>query len=128
MLVISYILNKLSPIVNPLGVLGLLLSILVCADCGRFTVEGDYEAICSCSVQGFHMELYLVTIILAVVGLIYGIFAYKNDVPPRWTWSKSRNALFEFSIAAVLGYMVNFAMWPPCVFIVKYFIGIFQNI
>ena len=128
MLVISYILNKLSPIVNTLGVMGLLLSILVCADCGRFTVEGNYEEICSCVVQGMHMGLYVTVVICAVVGLIYGIFAYKNDVPPRWTWSKSHNAMFEFSIAAVLGYMVNFAMWPPCVFIVKYFIVMFQNI
>lgn len=128
MLVISYILNKLSPIVNSLGVMGLILSILVCADCGKFTVEGDYEEICSCAVQGIHIGLYVIMIICSVIGLVYGIFAYKNDVPPRWTWSKSSNALFEFSIATVFGYVVNFAMWPPCVFIVKYIIRISQNI
>lgn len=122
MLVISYILNKLSPIVNCLGVMGLFLSILVCSDCGRFTVEGDYKEICSCAVQGIHIGLYVTVVICAVVGLIYGIFAYKNDVPPRWFWSKSRNSMFEFSVTAVFGYMVNIAMYPPCVYFIIYMI------
>lgn len=121
LVIVSYILNKLAPIVNFIGVLGIIGSICVCSDCGKWTVDSSGD-MCSCITAGVHWTLYSMTIVFAVIGLIFGIFAYKNDIPPRWTWSRSRNSLFEFSIAAVLGYAVNFAMWPPCVFFVRFII------
>lgn len=94
--VISFIINLFAPIVNPLGLLGLLYA---------FT-------------QG-NVEVWISAAILAVVGLVYGIIAYRNDVPPRWAWSKSVNQLFSFAVTAVLGYAVNFAMWPCAIYFVK---------
>lgn len=94
-IIISYILNLFAPIVNALGAIGF----------------------CTCFVyDDIHMLWY--GGILAVVGLVFGILAYSNDIPPRWFWSKSKNALFEFSITAVLGYMVNFAAWPFAIYLI----------
>ena len=64
---------------------------------------------------------------MAIVGLVFGVAAYRNDIPPRWSWSKSRNSLFEFSVAAVFGYAVNVAMWSPAVYMIKFFINLFNN-
>ena len=94
--VISFIINLFAPIVNPLGLLGLLYV---------FT-QGDVEVLIGSAA-------------LAVVGFVYGIIAYHNDVPPRWFWSKSVNQLFSFAVTAVLGYAINFAMWPCAIYFVK---------
>ena len=93
--VLSFIINLFAPIVNLLGMLGLCLA---------FT-EGEDKILLSSAA-------------LAVVGLVYGIIAYRNDIPPRWAWSKSVNQLFSFAVTAVLGYAVNFAMWPCAIYVV----------
>lgn len=90
--IVAYILNFFAPIIDILGVIGLF----------------------SCVITGDFLILIFAGI-LWLVGLIFGISAYKEDIPPRWTWSKSANELFKFSITAVLGYAGNFAMWP-CAF------------
>lgn len=96
LVVLAYIINLLAPIVNTMGLIGL----------------------CGCII---YEELYILVIAgaLAVVGLIFGIFAHRNDIPPRWSWSKSRNELFRFSVTAVLGYAMNFAMWPCAIYLVN---------
>lgn len=94
--VISFILNRLSPVVNFLGFMGV----------GCAWLMDD------------NMGVLIMTAIAAGIGLVFGILAYKNDIPPRWFWSKSRNSMFEFSVAAVFGYMVNIAMYPPCVYFI----------
>lgn len=93
--VIAYLLNLFAPIVNIVGLLGLIGAIL-------------YEDIAPLIYGG----------IAAVVGLIFGVFAYRNDIPPRWTWSKSRNQLFGFAVTTVLGYALNVAAWPLAVYMV----------
>lgn len=93
--VFAYIINLFAPIVGPLGVLGLLFS-CVCEDWHTLVIAG----------------------VFAVVGLIFGIFAYSLGIPPRWFWSKSINELFSFSVTAVLGYAWNFAAWPGAVYFV----------
>ena len=127
MVVICYLLNKLSPIVNLLGLLGLFGGIFICDNCWRITGDDTVSYICTCSDAGIAIRMYVITIVLAVVGFIFGIFAHKNDIPPRWSWSKSRNSLFEFSVAAVFGYAVNVAMWSPAVYMIKFFINLFNN-
>ena len=94
--VLAYIINLFAPIVNTVGLLGLIGCIV-------------YE------------DLYMLGIAapVAVAGLIFGIFAHRNDIPPRWFWSKSKNALFEFSVSAVLGYAWSFAAWPLAIYLVK---------
>jgi cytochrome c biogenesis protein CcdA len=74
--------------------------------------------LCGCIVyEDLHILVFAG--VLAVVGLIFGIFAHRNDIPPRWFWSKSRNDIFSFSVTAVLGYAMSFAMWPCAIYIVK---------
>ena len=96
MVVLAFIINLLAPVVNFLGMLGL----------------------CACVV---YEDLYVLVLaaIMAVVGLVFGIFAYKLDIPPRWTWSKSKNDLFRFSVMAVLGYAGSLAMWPGAIYMIK---------
>ncbi len=95
-IVISYILNLLAPIVNTLGVIGF----------------------CTCfPYDDFH--ILWISGVAAIVGFIFGIFAYKNGIPPRWFWSRSADAIFSFSVSAVFGYMINFAMWPTAIYLVQ---------
>lgn len=93
--IIAYIINLLAPIVNILGAIGL----------------------CGCVV---YEDLHIIAIagVLAIIGLIFGILAYRMDIPPRWFWSKSKNELFSFSVTAVLGYAWSFAMWPCAVYLI----------
>ena len=94
--VLSFIINLLAPIVNSIGLCGLIFSI----------IEDDNH-------------ILTLSAILCAVGLIYGIFAYSFDVPPRWFWSESKNEIFEFAVTAVLGYAWNFAMWPCAIYMVS---------
>ena len=93
--IIAYIINLLAPIVNTLGAIGL----------------------CGCVV---YEDLHIIAIagVLEIIGLIFGILAYRMDIPPRWFWSKSKNELFSFSVTAVLGYAWSFAMWPCVVYLI----------
>ena len=99
-LVIAYIINLFAPIVNVVGLLGL----------------------CGCIVYD---DVYVLAIAggLFVVGIIFGIAAYRLDIPPRWFWSKSRNDLFKFSVTAVLGYAWSFAMWSMAIYFVELIIS-----
>jgi hypothetical protein len=96
MIVLAYIINLLAPLVNFVGLLGLFACII-------------YE----------DLSVLLFDGVIAVVGLVFGIFAYKLDIPPRWSWSKSKNDLFRFSVTAVLGYAGSLAMWPCAIYMVK---------
>ena len=73
----------------------------------------DYAAV-------LYMVIYILifTVILFIAGLVFGIFAYRSDIPPRWFWSKSKNQIFSFIITTVLGYAWNFAMWPCAIYLV----------
>lgn len=95
-LVLSYIINLLSAIVNPLGLIGL----------------------CGCMAMG---DFHILPIAggVAIVGLIFGAFAYRLDIPPRWYWAKSANEIFSFSVGAVLGYAWNFACWVGTIYLVN---------
>ena len=93
--IFAYIINLLAPVVNTLGAIGL---------CGCVVYED--------------LHILFIAGILAVVGFIFGIFAHRMDIPPRWFWSKSRNELFSFSVTAVLGYAWSFAMWPCAIYLI----------
>ena len=94
--VLAYLINLLAPIVNFMGIIGL---------CGCVVYDDTHILIPAC--------------VLAVVGLLFGLVAYRNDIPPRWFWAKSKNELFGFSVTAVLGYAWSFAMWPCAVYLVS---------
>lgn len=104
MVVLACIINLLAPIVNTLGVIG----------------------VCACVVYGdFYVLVF--TAIMAVAGVVFGIFAHKNDIAPRWTWSKSKNDLFRFSVMAVLGYAASLAMWPGAIYLIKVLVKAVAN-
>lgn len=80
---ICWILNKLAMPLNLLGLLGFCAAI----------INGDY------------FVLFL-AILFAVLGLWFGVKAYRLGIPPRWLWAKSVNDIFDYSVTAVLGYML----------------------
>lgn len=94
--VIAFIINLFAPIVHPLGVLGL---------CGCVFYE-EYQSLKQAGA-------------LAVAGLIFGLLAYRQDIPPKWFWTKSSNQIFRFRIFAVVGYAWSFAAWPLAVYFVR---------
>ena len=98
--VIAFIINLFAPIVNIVGLLGLIGSVV-------------YE--------DFNTLIY--GAIAAVIGFVFGIMAYRNDIPPRWSWAKSKNQLFAFSVTAVLGYAWSFAMWPTAIYFIQLIIS-----
>ena len=104
MLVLLYILNLLAPIVNFLGLLG----------------------ICGCVI---YEDLSVLTIsgIMAIVGFVLGLSAYKYDIAPRMFWAKSINQIFSFSVTAVLGYAWNVAMWPCAIYMVSVLVNAASN-
>lgn len=73
LIVIAHIINLFAPIVNPIGLLGLIGCIL-------------YD----------NLQVFIYGAILAVIGLIFGMVAYRNDIPPRWFWSKSKTSFSVF--------------------------------
>ena len=95
-IVLSFLINLFAPIVNTLGAIGLC----GCVAYGDFHILGIGGA-------------------LAIVGIIFGIIAYRNDIPPRWFWSKSKNEIFSFSVSAVLGYAWSFAAWAFTIYLVN---------
>jgi hypothetical protein len=105
MIVLAYIINFLAPLVNFVGLLGLFACII-------------YE----------ELSVLLFAGVMALVGLVFGIFAYKLDIPPRWSWSKSKNDLFRFSVTAVLGYAGSLAMWPCAIYMVKVLVDAVSNV
>ena len=99
MKVICWILNKLAPIINLLGIFGFIQAVL----------NDDW------------VELFI-AIPFAVVGLLFGIKAYRLGIPPRWFWSKSANDIFDYTVTAVLGYTFMFAAMPLGWYLVANFI------
>ena len=98
MKVICWILNKLAPIINLLGVFGFIQAVL----------NDDL------------VEL-LIVVPFAVIGLLFGIKAYRLGIPPRWFWSKSANDIFDYTVTAVLGYMFVFAAMPLAGYLIATF-------
>ena len=101
-LVISFLLNLTGRIVVPVGLIAFLANI----------GEGNFDILMPMGVLG-------------VIGIVYGILAYKYDIPPRWFWSKSANSIFEYSVGAVIGYGILFALWVPFLIVLTYLIEYF---
>ena len=62
--------------------------------------------------------LLIISIIIFILGIWYGVEAHKNDIPVRWLWSKSKNDMFEFSLKTILGYALNIAAYPYAAFFI----------
>lgn len=99
MSVICYIINFFAPITNMLGLFGALLA-------------GSRE----------EWDVLYMAIPFAIAGLIFGIFAYSRDIPPRMFWAESVNNIFSFTITIVIGYILTFAAYPLAWYIATDFI------
>ena len=93
---IAFIINLFAPVVNMMGLIGL---------CGM-GAYGDWGGFIWCGV-------------MFVIGLVFGVCATMNDIPPRWFWSRSVNEIFNFSVFSILGYGWSFAMWPAAIYLIR---------
>ena len=105
MIVLLYIINLFAPVVNFVGILGL---------CGCIVYDDFY--------------VLIISAVMAVLGLLLGIYAYRYDIPPRWFWSKSKNDLFRFSVTTVLGYAGSLAMWPCAIYMLSVIVGAMSSV
>lgn len=100
--VLTFIINLLAPITNLLGALGACYAIM----------NEDWNVLILAGV-------------FAVVGLVFGIFAYGLGIPPRWFWALSINEIFSFAVTAVIGYAGIFAAWPCAWYLVQELLPLF---
>ena len=90
MVALIWLINILSPFVTIAGLIGLAYGL----------DETSLELILWSSLGCF------------IVGFIFGIIAWKYDVPPRWFWVKSQVGLFETLIGSAFSYGLRFAFIP----------------
>ena len=92
---VCWILNKTSMPLNLLGMLGFCVAV----------INDDYGVL-------------LLAIPFALLGLWFGVKAYRLGVPPRWLWAKSVNDLFDYAVTAVLGYTFVFTDMPLAYYLI----------
>lgn len=110
LVIVSYIIRSLAPVINPMGVFGFFLYITYAFDSSLYS-EQLLDTLGKISyVDGW--LLFVVSTFVFVIGIIFGLKSYKNDIPLRWSWSKSKNELFGFSISTILGYGLYFVAYP----------------
>ena len=97
-LVISFLLNLTGRIVVPVGLIAFLANIGM----------GNFDILMPMGVLG-------------VIGIVYGIIAFRYDIPPRMFWISSANEIFSFSVMAVIGYGLMFALWYPFIMVLGMF-------
>ena len=93
MTVLLWLIQKIAPITNIVGLL-VLLSELAYGDIGIGT------------------HVYVLAGVLALAGFILGFTHWALDVPPKFFWTKSRVQLFDNRMGNVLGYAVIFFLLP----------------
>lgn len=100
MVFILWILRLIAPIVRPLGILG---------------------AICMLSEE-VDQSLWIISGVLAFVGLIFGFTNWALEVPPRFFWVSSKLDAFGDRFSAAIGYALLFFSFVPCYWIVNFFL------
>ena len=93
MTVLLWLIQKIAPITNLVGLLVLLSEI----------AYGDI---------GIGTHVYVLAGGLALAGFILGFTNWALDVPPRFFWTKSRVELFDNRVGNALGYAVIFFFLP----------------
>ena len=102
MIALLWLLQKIAPITNLVGLL-MLVSELVHGDIGIGT------------------HVYVIAGVIALAGFVLGFTNWALDVPPKFFWTKSRVQLFDNRVGNALGYAVIFFPLPffvagvPCV-------------
>ena len=90
MVALIWLINILLPIVTILGIIGM----------GWGLDDAPFELCLWGSLGCF------------IVGFIFGLVAWKYEVPPRWFWIKSKTGLFENYVGSAFGYGFKFAFIP----------------
>ena len=93
MTVLLWILQKIAPITNIVGILVLLSGI----GYGDPVIEP---------------YVYIIAGALALAGFILGFTNWALDVPPKFFWTKSRVELFDNRVGNAFGYAVIFFRLP----------------
>ena len=93
MTALLWLLQKIAPITNLVGLLVLLSEIGF----------GDI---------GIGTHVYVVAGGLALAGFVLGFTNWALDVPPKFFWTKSRVQLFDNRVGNALGYAVIFFLLP----------------
>ena len=116
----------MAPIVNPMGIIGFISYVLYMMDywlycsCPQYTTyepEFPVEILGKISFTNGFIFLGL-SIFIFIVGVIFGIKAYRYDIPLRWSWAKSKNDVFSFSLSTIVGYAFYFVAYPYAIFMV----------
>ena len=89
MTALLWLIQKIAPITNLVGLLVLLSEI----------AYGDI---------GIGMHVYVLAGGLALAGFILGFTNWALDVPPKFFWTKSRVQLFDNRVGNAFGYAVIF--------------------
>ena len=129
---ISYIIRLLAPLVNTLGLIGFFTYGMYALDSNLYSEDPLNH------VSNFPVEILgtigyangwmflAVSIGIFILGIWYGIKAYKNDIPVRWLWSKSKNSLFDFTLTTIVGYGFCFAAYPYALFLIHFMVVYYQ--
>lgn len=132
LIVTSYIIRLFAPLVNTLGVIGFFAYLIYALDSYLYS-EDPLTHVSSCPVEilgtiGYAngWMFFVVSIIIFILGIWYGIKVYKNDIPVRWLWSKSKNNLFDFSLTTIAGYGFCFAAYPYALFLIHFMVVYYQ--
>lgn len=86
MLVLLWLLEKLSPLINWLGIIGWI-----------YVLSEEELVYLFCAIP------------LWIAGFIFGICTYEYGMPPRWLWTKSSIDIFDNKICNGVGYGWLFA-------------------
>ena len=97
MVVLLWILDKLRPIIVLIGLIFLIT--------GIFT--GEYDA---------SVWFWIIAGLSAIIGGIFGVKAWNEDIPPRWFWVKSPLELFDNKVGACFQWAFTFFLLPLCIY------------
>lgn len=128
LVVTSYIIRLLAPLINPLGLLGFISYIMYAIESNMYhkaplTYVSEFpEEILGTISYANGWMLFAVSIFIFTLGIWYGVRAYKNDIPVRWLWSKSKNKLFDFSLTTIVGYGLCFVAYPYAIFFIHFMV------
>ncbi len=104
MTVLLWLIQKIAPITNLVGLLVLLSEI-------------GYSDI------GIGAHVYVLAGGLALAGFVLGFTNWALDVPPKLFWTKSRVQLFDNRVGNAFGYAVIFFLLPFFVAGVAFVVG-----
>ena len=132
LIVTSYIIRLLAPLVNSLGLIGFIAYGMYALDSHLYSEDPlshvpdlPVEILGTIGYANGWMFL-AISIVIFILGLWYGIKAYKNDIPVRWLWSKSKNSLFDFALTTIVGYGFCFAAYPYALFLIHFMVVYYQ--